>query len=154
MTSRPRLRRDESGNAILEFVFVALLCFIPMVYLVVAVESVTESMAAVTQSARDAGRAFATAESSESGAQRARVAVRLTMTDHGLPDDAEVKFVALETDCASAAVAPALVAGARYRVCVTRRALIPAIPAFAQGHGVVTQGQFDLYLDDYLVPKT
>jgi hypothetical protein len=41
--ARPANEAD-SGNAILEFVFVAVLCFVPLVYLVVAVETVGESM--------------------------------------------------------------------------------------------------------------
>jgi hypothetical protein len=107
----------------------------------------------VTQAARDAGRAFATAESTRQGELRARVAVRLDMADHGLADDAEVKFVLIDAGCGSVAVEPTLVAGARYRVCITRRSLIPAVPSFAQGRGITTQGEFDLYIDDYLAPQ-
>ena len=65
----------DAGNAVIEFVFVAVLILIPLVYFVVAVASVQRSSVAVTHAAREAGRAFATADSTDQGLQRAEVAV-------------------------------------------------------------------------------
>lgn len=48
----------DAGNAVIEFVFVAVLILIPLVYFVVAVASVQRSSVAVTHAAREAGRAL------------------------------------------------------------------------------------------------
>ena len=82
----------DRGSAIIEFVFVAILVLVPLVYFVVAVASVQRSTLAVTQAAREAGRAFATANSTAEGVERARAAVRLALADQGLPDDARTAF--------------------------------------------------------------
>ena len=74
----------DAGNAVIEFVFVAMLILIPLVYFVVAVASVQRSSVAVTHAAREAGRAFATADSTDQGLQRAEGAVRLALADQGL----------------------------------------------------------------------
>ena len=55
-------RATTPGNAIIEFVFVAVMVMVPLVYLVVAVAVVQRNQLAVTQAARDAGRAFATSD--------------------------------------------------------------------------------------------
>jgi Flp pilus assembly protein TadG len=71
---------DDSGSAIIEFVFVAVLVMVPLVYLVVAVASVQRSELAVSQAAREAGRAFATAESAPQALPRARAAVQPSLS--------------------------------------------------------------------------
>ena len=95
-----RLRRiysddgvGDAGNALIEFVFIAVLILIPLVYFVVAIASVQRSTVAVTHAAREAGRAFATADSTDQGVQRAEVAVRLALADQGLSDDANLRYV-------------------------------------------------------------
>ncbi|MDT4932563.1 MAG: hypothetical protein QOK11_455, partial [Pseudonocardiales bacterium] len=72
--------RDDSGDggtAIIEFVFVAVIVMVPLVYLLVAVAVVQRSQLAVTQAAREAGRAFATSDTARDADLRAPAAVRL-----------------------------------------------------------------------------
>ena len=105
-----RVRNDqaERGSAIVEFVFVAVLVLVPLVYFIVAVASVQRSVLAVTQAAREAGRAFATADSTADGVDRARAAVRLALGDQGLPDDAQVRYVPVSVACSGATITPEL----------------------------------------------
>ena len=119
----------DAGNALIEFVFVAVLILIPLVYFVVAVASVQRSGVAVTHAAREAGRAFATADSTGQGVERAEVAVRLALADQGLSDDANVRYVAADGTCESDTITPSLNPGAQFAVCVIRR--LPSRRSFA-----------------------
>ena len=142
------LRRDD-GNAVVEFVFVAVLVMVPLVYLVVAVAVVQRSNLAVTQAAREAGRAIATADTVAQGDARAQVAVRLALTDQGLPDDAEVTIVASGGSCDGPEVAPTLVPGSDFAVCVARQVSLPGVPSVLEGRGVRTVGRFVVHVDDF-----
>jgi hypothetical protein len=146
--------RDEvgdAGNAVIEFVFVAVLILIPLVYFVVAVASVQRSSVAVTHAAREAGRAFATADSTDQGLQRAEVAVRLALADQGLSEDAIVRYVAADGTCESGMTTPSLSPGAKFAVCVIRHASLPAVPSLISGRGITTVGRYVLHIDDYRV---
>ena len=82
---------------------------VPLVYLVVAVADVQRSELAVSQAAREAGRAFATSDSAGEAYARARAAVHIALDDQGLPDDAELRFVPAGASCTGdATTAPAL----------------------------------------------
>jgi hypothetical protein len=144
------VRQDaDRGSAIVEFVFVAVLVLVPLVYLVVAVASVQRSTLAVTQAAREAGRAFATSESTDAGIARAQIAMRLALADQGLPDDAELRYVPVGANCGGAGTEPQLVPGAEFVVCVVRHAVLPGVPTILSGRGVTTVGRFVLHVDDY-----
>ena len=152
--SRGSNSRDEvgdAGNAVIEFVFVAVLILIPLVYFVVAVASVQRSRVAVTHAAREAGRAFATADSTDQGLQRAEVAVRLALADQGLSDDAIVRYVAADGTCESGMTTPSLSPAAKFAVCVIRHASLPAVPSLISGRGITTVGRYVLHIDDYRV---
>ncbi|MEP6851888.1 MAG: TadE/TadG family type IV pilus assembly protein [bacterium] len=144
----PWASRDR-GSAIIEFTFVAVLITVPLVYLVVAVASVQRAQLAVTNAARDAGRAFATAPTPEQGLARAQVAVRVGLADAGLPDDATVRFVALGGGCGGPAVTPTLRPGAEFEVCVSRSTSVPAVPTVVQGRGITTEARFAIHVDDF-----
>jgi hypothetical protein len=143
-----RLRRED-GNAVIEFVFVAVVVLIPLVYFIVAVASVQRSTLGVTQAAREAGRAFATADSDADARGRAQVAVRLALADAGLPDDAELRYVPLGARCESAQITPALVPGAEFEICVVRHSELPAVPSVLSGRGITTIGRYALHVDDF-----
>ncbi len=144
----PRLR-DDRGSAIVEFVFVAIVVMVPLVYLVAAVATVQRNTLAVTQAARDAGRAFATSESGPDARRRVAAAVRLALADQGLPDDADVRFVASGSKCTAAAIIPRLTPGAEFTVCVTRRVQLPAVPTLLTGRGIRTVGVYTVHVDDF-----
>ena len=154
MTAVPRvLRREGSssdeGNAIIEFVFVAVIVMLPLVYLIVAVSAVQNSRLAVTQAAREAGRAFATSDTAQDAAVRTRAAVRIALADQGLPDDATVRFVAAGAECDGGAIEPQLRPGARFTVCVSRQVDVPAVPSMLQSHAITTVGRYVVHVDDF-----
>jgi hypothetical protein len=105
----------------------------------------------VTHAAREAGRAFATADSTDQGLQRAEVAVRLALADQGLSDDAIVRYVAADGTCESGMTTPSLNPGAQFAVCVIRHASLPAVPSLISGRGITTVGRYVLHIDDYRV---
>lgn len=139
----------DTGSAIVEFVFIAVLIMVPLIYLVASVAAVQRSQLAVSQAAREAGRAFATSEGSGDAALRVRAAVRLALHDQGVADDAAVRFVPVGASCGAPAVAPTLTPGAAFTVCVTRRVALPAIPHVLAGRAITTVGRYDLHVDDY-----
>lgn len=146
---RELVDRDDAGNAIVEFVFFAILVLVPLVYAVAGVASVQRSTLAVTQAARQAGRAFATSASTSEGVVRAQVAVRLALADEGLPDDAELRYVPTGLGCQDAVITPALQPGAEFAVCVVRHAFLPGVPTILSGRGVTTVGRYLLHVDDF-----
>jgi Flp pilus assembly protein TadG len=144
-----RLCADDGGNAILEFVFVAVVVLVPLVYLIAAVAAVQRNQLAVSDAARNAGRAFATSGSPAEAAARVQAAVRLALGDQGLPDDADVRFVPSGVGCGAARITPQLAPGAVFTVCVSRRADLPAIPSVLAGRGITTVGSYTVHVDDF-----
>jgi Flp pilus assembly protein TadG len=141
--------RDDSGNAVIEFIFVAVMILVPMVYFVTAVASIQRSNLGVSEAARDAGRAFATGASTQDGLARASAAVRLAMADQGLPDDATVRFVAADRNCDAGQIAPVLAPGAEFAICVVRHTTLPAVPTIVAGKGIRTIGRYVVHVDDF-----
>ena len=74
----------DVGNALLEFTYLAVLLMVPLVYVLLTVFQVQRAAFGVTEAARQAGRAYATAEDPGSGRARAEAAARLAMRDQGL----------------------------------------------------------------------
>jgi Flp pilus assembly protein TadG len=146
---RTRLGGDDSGSAIVEFVFLAVVVMVPLVYLIAAVATVQRNTLAVTQAARDAGRAFATSDTAAQARQRVEAAVRLALADQGLPDDAATRFVASGAKCSDPAITPRLTPGAEFTVCVTRRVQLPAVPTVLTGRGIRTVGMYLVHVDDF-----
>jgi len=143
---------DDAGSALIEFVFVAVVVMVPLVYLILSVAAVQRSELAVSQAAREAGRAFATADRAVDALPRAQAAVRIALHDEGLSDDAEVRYVPAGASCTgSAATTPVLAAGAQFTVCVIRRVEVPGVPRFLSGKGITTVGEYVVHVDDYRV---
>jgi hypothetical protein len=148
MRSPRRVLADDRGNAIIEFVFVAVIVMVPLVYFVVCVADVQRSSLAVGQAAREAGRGFATGRSTPDGLRRAAVAARLALDDQGVAGVPDVSFHA-GAGCSSPEVMPTLAPGAEYTVCVTRSVAIPGVPSILAGGGVRTIGRYLLHVDDF-----
>jgi Flp pilus assembly protein TadG len=140
---------DDGGSAIVEFVFVALIVLVPLVYFIAAVATVQRTTLAVTNAAREAGRAFATSDTPVEARHRALAAVRLALADQGLPADAELRFVRSGRGCADPAVTPRLTPGAEFTVCVSRRVTLPAVPTVLAGRGIRTVGRYTVHVDDF-----
>lgn len=76
--------RSEDGTAIVEFVWLAILLLVPLLYVVLAAFDVQRAAYAASAAARSAGRAFVTAPDQASGYARAEAAVRLAYADQHL----------------------------------------------------------------------
>jgi hypothetical protein len=141
--------RRDAGSAVLDFVFVAVVVMVPLIYLIVAVATVQRSQLAVTQAAREAGRAFATSDGAATAPGRVRAAVRLALRNQGLDDDGAVRFVPAGASCSAGSISPDLTPGAAFTVCVTRHVTLPAVPSVLAGRGITTVGRYVVHVDDY-----
>lgn len=117
---------SETGSAMVEFLGVALILLIPLVYLVVTLGRVQAGAFAAEGAAREAVRAMVTAPSSAAGAARAETAVGIALADQDLPRDAG----ALTLECsASPCLTPGGAVGAVVRVEVP----LPLLPDAVRG---------------------
>ena len=142
-------RGGDGGSAIIEFVFVAVIVMVPLVYFIVAVAVVQRSQLAVSQAAREAGRAFATSRGPAEAQARVATAVRLAFAAQGLPDDAVVRYVASGSGCSAAVITPLVAPGAQFTVCVSRDVQLPGVPSLLAGRGVTAVGAYIVHIDEF-----
>jgi hypothetical protein len=140
----------ERGSALLEFVFIAVIIFVPLVYAVVAVAVVERDRLAVAEAARDVGRAIAMTETADDPIRIAAAALQLSLRHHGLaPGDVELRYGERDDSCSDARYVPDLTPGAEFAVCVVRHLGVPAIPGVLGGGGVTVVGRYVVHLDDF-----
>lgn len=147
-------RRDDSerGSAIVEFVFVAVLVLVPLVYLIVAVAVVQRARLATTNAARDVGRAVATSATAGQAEVRAQAALRAALHGQGLlPDEVEVRYVDAGADCDAPATVPTLAPASVFAVCVIRHQPLPAVPSVLAGRGITVVGRYLVHVDDFRI---
>lgn len=82
----------DGGNALIEFVHLAVLLMVPLVYLLLAVFQVQSAAFGVTEAARQAGRAYARAADPAAADRVARAAARLALQDQGITWTGEPEF--------------------------------------------------------------
>lgn len=141
---------DDEGRAIIEFVFVGLVAMLPLLYLVMAAFQVERNVFAVTQAAREAGRAYATADDPASAKARADYAATLALRDQGINAAASVQYVPVSAPCSATAVdASSLAPGAEFAVCVTRTLQLPGLPGFVAGRRNTATGRYVVHVDDF-----
>ena len=116
--------RDERGTAVVEFVVLAVLLLIPLIYLVMVMARLQAGSYAVSQAAREAGRAFVTAESGDAAGARAEAAARIAFLDHSFED---VGLLAVACDGI-----PCLRPDGRVETTATVRVPLPLVPAFVR----------------------
>lgn len=80
----PAQTRQESGTAIVEFVWLAILLLVPLLYIVIAVFVAQRTAYAASAAARSAARAFITSPDQPTAYARAETAARLAFADQGL----------------------------------------------------------------------
>lgn len=78
--------RDESGTALVEFVWLGLVLLVPVVWILLSVFEVQRGAFAVTAAARAAGRAYALAPDDAQGLDRAGAVARQVLDDQGAED--------------------------------------------------------------------
>lgn len=125
-----RFARDD-GNAIVEFVYLAVLLMVPLVYVLLTVFAVQRAAYAVSSAAREAGRVFATSESVTGAGDRALAGARLVMADSGLtlaPRD-------LRITCSDQ---PCLRPGSRVEVQIRYEVSLPLLPKVFDGKAPAT----------------
>jgi hypothetical protein len=128
-TYRYRCRPPDDGSAIVEFVWLAVLLMVPLVYLVISAVLLQRAAFGVTTAARDAGRAYATAGSDSLGERRAELAARLAMHDQGVAWSPAGRVVS----CGGCTYAP----GSEFTVTLSSRVALPLVPGWLCGHACV-----------------
>lgn len=111
----------EGGNAIVEFVYLAMLLLVPLVYILITVFRVQAGSYAVSSAAREAGRVYATAQDLDGAGDRAFAAASIVMADSGLPLDRRQLTITCSTD-------PCLTPGSQVNVVMTYNVALPLVP--------------------------
>ena len=119
-----RVARDEQGTAVVEFVFLAVLMLIPLVYLVMMMARLEAGSYAVSHAAREAGRAFVTADTAASAGARAAAAAHIAFMDHSFEDSGRLTIACDGTPC--------LRPDGQVEATATIRVPLPLVPAFAR----------------------
>jgi Flp pilus assembly protein TadG len=147
---RRRLGGGERGSALVEFVFIALVVFVPLIYIVAGFSAVQRGIFASTAAAREAGRAIATAPDPVTGQERALRAAELTVEDQSVDvTDLRLAYAPAGVGCeAAGGYAPTLAPGEEFSVCVTVTVRIPLLPEFIDGN--TATGQFVVERDRYV----
>jgi tartrate dehydratase alpha subunit/fumarate hydratase class I-like protein len=144
-----RLLRGERGSALVEFVFVALVVFVPLVYLVAGFSAVQRGVFASTAAAREAGRAIGTAPDLVTGEARAERAAQLAVEDQSVDaTDVRVAYAPAGGGCDGSGYTPTLAPGEVFSVCVTVTVRIPLLPDFIDAN--TATGRFVVERDRYL----
>jgi hypothetical protein len=120
---------SDDGSAIVEFVYLAVLLMVPLVYVVLTAISLQRSAFGLTSAARGAGRAYATAGSDRLGEARAEASVRLAMQDAGVRWTDTGRVV----HCGPCDYAP----GSSFTVSLGLRVPLPLVPSWMCGHTCV-----------------
>lgn len=135
-----RLAGGDSGTALIEFVAVAVLIMIPIAYVVVVLVKLNAATQAAVTAAREAGRAYVTADSPRQGAARAQLAAQLAMADQGATEPQ------LTVSChGRACLAP----GSRIEVTVTARVVLPLVPRDGPRGTISVTAEHQAFVDAY-----
>lgn len=118
-------RRADDGSAIVEFVWLAVLLLVPLLYVVLTAVTIQRAAFGVTAAAREAARAYATSGSDSAGEQRAESAARLAMNDEGVQWTPDGRVVS----CGGCSYA----AGSAFVVEVRARIRLPLVPRWLCG---------------------
>ncbi len=141
---------EETGSALVEFVFVALVVFVPLVYIVAGFSAVQRGVFASTAAAREAGRAMGTAPDMVTGQERALRAAQLAVEDQSVEaTDVRLAYAPAGTDCSAAgSYTPTLTPGEEFSVCVTVTVRVPLLPEFVDSN--TATGQIVVERDRYV----
>jgi hypothetical protein len=123
--TRRRCPSGDDGNAIVEFVYLAILMMVPLTYLLLTMFRVQGATYAVSSATREAGRVFVTSGSSDADA-RATTAASIVLADSGLELDARQLVI-------RCSARPCLTPGANVDVSIGYDVALPFLPAFLDG---------------------
>ncbi len=149
MTWMRRRLTEQQGSALVEFVFIALVVFVPLVYIVAGFSAVQQGVFASTAAAREAGRAIATAPDPVTDQERALRAAQLAVADQSVDvTDLRLAYAPAGADCTAGGYTPTLVPGEEFSVCVTVTVRIPLLPEFVDAN--TATGRFVVERDRYV----
>lgn len=115
----------QAGSALIEFVFLAVLMMVPLFYLVMVLARLQAGAYGVSAAAREAGRAYVTAEVPAQAPARARSAAGLAFADQGFGQEGRIEIRCDETPCQRP--------GGRVRITASVSVPMPLVPAFFSG---------------------
>jgi Flp pilus assembly protein TadG len=148
-----RLRSDaEAGNAVLEFVVLAVLLLIPLVYVMLAVLRVQGAAYGIADATREAGRAFVAADTSSEAYARACTAATIAMRDQ--VDDAFDCATQLSISCVGEC-SPSLSPGDTIRVEIDLPVALPMLPTSVFGNptAISLTSVHDEVVDEFRSPR-
>ena len=117
---------DDSGNAVVEFLGLALVLMVPLVYLVLVLGRLEAASFAAEGAAREAARAYVVADTLDEGASRAAAAAGIALRDQGFEDD---PLDALTLRCSST---PCLEPGSDVAARIDIAVPLPFVPGFVR----------------------
>jgi Flp pilus assembly protein TadG len=134
-------RAADGGNAMIEFVFLAVL----LLYVLLTVFQVQRAAYAANAATREAGRAFATADSDAEGYARAYAAAAVALADHGMT-------LAAGQPAIGCSAQPCLTPGATLDVALDTEIPLPFLPRVLDGRAPASIGvsaRHVAYVDEY-----
>lgn len=139
-TDSPTGDGGDAGMAVVEFVLLVVLVMVPLAYGAATLSKVHSATFAVVTAAREAGRAYATADTVEQAGRRAQVAAQIALADHGLPAP-HVVITCIDGSC--------LAPGSAVTVQVSTDVAIPLMP-HSDGRGSIpVQAVHSVPIDRY-----
>lgn len=124
----------------LEFVGLAILIMIPIAYVVIVIVKIHAASSAAVTAAREAGRAYVTADTTAQASVRARQAARMALEDQGAPAP-ELAVHCLRGPC--------LAPGTSVHVLVTARVALPFVPHDGSRGTIAVAADHEERLDPY-----
>lgn len=128
--TRAARRRDDSGSALVELTWLAIILLVPIVWIVLSVFEVQQGAFATSAAARAAGRAYALAPDDRTGELRARAAVAQVLADQGTTGQRAAVSITCETPTGSCHVGTAVIT-----VRVESGVRLPLFPALLADEG-------------------
>ncbi|MFV0532824.1 MAG: TadE/TadG family type IV pilus assembly protein [Cumulibacter sp.] len=145
-----RIRTEDRGSGVVEFVLLAVIVFIPLTYGVLAFSAVQSTVLASTDAARQAGRALATASDPTIALKRAEYAAALAADAQNI-DAAGIQVwtAPASTDCSSSdeVYAAALTSGEVFAVCVEIPIRLPLLPEVLSSN--TATGKYVVAMDSF-----
>lgn len=115
---------DDRGSAVVEFVTLAVVLLVPLIYLVLMLARLQAGTYAVTQAARESGRAFVTSTSEDAAPARAAAAADIAFEDQGFGGGGQLQVTCTHTPC--------LTPEGEIRSTATVSVPLPLVPTFAR----------------------
>lgn len=142
---------SDRGNAVVEFLGVALVLLLPLLYLVLTVGRIQAATFAVEGASREAARAFVTAPSVAEARSRAGAAVMIALEDQGFRDHGAADALSL-----ACSTSPCLSPGGDVAAHVRLDVPLPLVPAFVRDVvplSVPVESRFVASVDEYAAQR-